>query len=156
MQSIFDRQLEKEDLYAILNCVDSSTQEQIKTEYKLLALRYHPDKSPNDAETYQRIKTAYDIVGNPARRALYDRWRLSGLHIPFSDYAQLGAHAQTVHWQALPTQATITQSQDTVAEENIRSVRPRAIDNLPRVTVERPSFWNKQDDVYSKFRDYRI
>ncbi|KAG0166471.1 hypothetical protein DFQ28_008173 [Apophysomyces sp. BC1034] len=155
MHTAFDKKSNQDDLYEILGCVDSSSQEQIKTEYKRLALQHHPDKSTNNDEMYQRIKAAYDIVGDPARRALYDRWRQSGLRIPFHDYAQLGAHAQTVHWQALPTQLTLTQSQDTDAKGNLRSVRPRPVDDLPRVPIQRPALWNKED-VYSKFRDYRI
>ncbi|KAI8066971.1 dnaJ-like protein subfamily C member 12 [Gilbertella persicaria] len=94
MQSIFDIQKEKEDLYAILNCVDTSSPEQIKTEYKRLALIHHPDKSLSQTKEFEQIKAAYEIVGNPQTRALYDKWRNSSLIIPFSEYAQLGTHAQ--------------------------------------------------------------
>lgn len=69
--------------------------EQIKTEYKRLALRYHPDKTSNtESEQFKKIKNAYDIVGNPVNRAMYERWRSSNLIISFSDFAQLGTHAQ--------------------------------------------------------------
>lgn len=71
--------------------------EQIKTEYRRLALLYHPDKTSNtESEEFKKIKAAYDIVGNPVNRATYERWRSSNLIIPFSDFAQLGAHAQVI------------------------------------------------------------
>lgn len=43
---------------------------------------------------YPLIKEAFDVVGNPQNRAKYDRWRQSGLCIPFEDYIQLSGHAQ--------------------------------------------------------------
>ncbi|CAO3624537.1 unnamed protein product [Mucor fragilis] len=115
MQSLFTIEKTEKDLYSILNCVDTSSPEQIKTEYKRLALKYHPDKSLSgsingtyqhkrmplinllfyvDSKEFQKIKGAYEIVGDPVNRALYERWKSSNLIIPFSEFAQIGTHAQ--------------------------------------------------------------
>ncbi|KAI7908338.1 DnaJ domain-containing protein [Cokeromyces recurvatus] len=96
MQSIFALKKE-EDLYSILNCVDTSSPEQIKTEYRRLALIHHPDKSPSSSKEFEKIKAAYDILGNSEKRALYERWKSSNLIIPFSDFMNLGTHAQVYY-----------------------------------------------------------
>ena len=43
---------------------------------------------------FNRIKAAYDTLGDPSRRAMYERWRTSSLVIPFSEFAQIGSQAQ--------------------------------------------------------------
>lgn len=69
-------------------------QNQIRAEYKRLALQYHPDKNKGHTEQYQKIKEAYDVLGDPERRAVYDRWRQSGLAVPFADYLQTASLSQ--------------------------------------------------------------
>ncbi|KAI8984517.1 DnaJ domain-containing protein [Mycotypha africana] len=150
MQSIFDidKKEKEDDLYQVLGCVDSSTDEQIKTEYKRLALKYHPDKaSAADSKQFEKIKAAFDVVGNPEGRALYDRWRSSKLLIPFSDFVQLSSHAQTVHWQALPTQLTLTNDQISIIDQdNLKSVRiPATSQDLPNISVNTAGFWKSKN-----------
>ncbi|KAI8368111.1 DnaJ domain-containing protein [Radiomyces spectabilis] len=152
---MFELHREDVNFYEVLNSAPSSTPEQIKTEYKRLALIHHPDKSQtseSDQSSYRRIKEAYDVVGDPSRRALYDRWRNSGLQIPFSDFEKLGSHAQTVHWQTLPGKLSI--AQDESSEQDIQTVKPQP-SVMGHVNIERKPFWN-QDDVYEKFRQYQI
>ncbi|CAO3606895.1 unnamed protein product [Cunninghamella blakesleeana] len=158
MQSIFDAKKDEKDYYDILGCVESSTNEQIKEEYKRLILIHHPDKSLKENDQYLLIKEAYDIVGNPQKRALYDKWRQSGLQIPFKDYAQLSSHAQTIHWQALPSQLTLTDNSHTTSNKDIKSVKPQPSDNLPKIQIKKTSFWNNSNsnDIYSKFRNYDL
>ncbi|KAI8891165.1 DnaJ-domain-containing protein, partial [Backusella circina FSU 941] len=155
MTSIFDLEPEKQDLYSVLGCVDTSTPEQIKTEYKRLALQHHPDKSTTSTE-FEKIQAAYDIVGDSTRRALYDKWKASSLMIPFADYAQLGTHSQTVHWQSLPTQLTLTKTNDTLpSDAQLKSIRlPPTAPQLPKVEIKGGSFW--KSDSYNKFRNYEI
>ncbi|KAK4515493.1 uncharacterized protein ATC70_010443 [Mucor velutinosus] len=143
MQSLFDIKKTDVDLYSILNCVDTSSPEQIKAEYKHLALKYHPDKSLNDAKEFQKIKAAYEIVGDPVNRALYERWKSSNLIIPFSEFAQIGTHAQTVHWQALPAQMTLTENDSTnTSDKSIKSLRvPQTAQQLSNIPIETTGFW---------------
>ncbi|KAL9549612.1 hypothetical protein MBANPS3_005133 [Mucor bainieri] len=143
MQSLFDIKKTEVDLYSILNCVDTSSPEQIKTEYKRLALKYHPDKSLNDSKEFQEIKAAYEIVGDPVNRALYERWKSSNLIIPFSEFAQIGTHAQTVHWQSLPTQMTLTENDNTnTSDKSIKSLRvPQTTQQLSNIPIETTGFW---------------
>ena len=65
------------DLYEVLGVSSDVSQEDIKSAYRKLALKYHPDKNPNDKEAEQKFKeaaSAYEILGNPGKRERYDRF----------------------------------------------------------------------------------
>ncbi|KAI8060687.1 DnaJ domain-containing protein [Gongronella butleri] len=145
MQSLFDvLKRDDTDYYEILGCVESSTPEQIKAEYKRLALLHHPDKHKGQETKYKAIKEAYDIVGDPEQRAKYDRWRQSGLQIPFEDYRLLSHHAQ----------ARKNDARDT-SQQQPHTLKPTASDRLPRVTIQKQSLFGKPD-MYTKFRNYQV
>ena len=61
--------------YKILNVDESSDQETIKKAYRKLALKYHPDKNPNDKkaeEKFKQISEAYDVLSDPDKKEQYD------------------------------------------------------------------------------------
>ncbi len=65
------------DLYAILDCPRSATDEELKKAYRRQALRWHPDRNPDDPEALQRFKEvayAYQILSDPVKRLQYDRF----------------------------------------------------------------------------------
>jgi len=62
------------DYYAILDVKSDAPQEEIKKQYKALALKYHPDKNP-DTDTegqFKEIREAYQVLSDPAQRQDYD------------------------------------------------------------------------------------
>lgn len=74
------------DLYQVLGCSQTSTQEQIKTEYKQRVLDCHPDLHPNDEASrvlFHELTEAYAILGDPAERKNYDAYQASGLLVPY-------------------------------------------------------------------------
>ena len=58
-------------LYDDLELPKNCTSEEIKQKYRILAQIHHPDKG-GDSEKFQRIKYAYDTLGDPEKRAHYD------------------------------------------------------------------------------------
>lgn len=75
--------MEDFDFYKVLGLDKNATQEQIKSAYRKLAIKYHPDKNPGDKnaeEMFKKISVAYDTLSDPKKRADYD----NGAKSPFS------------------------------------------------------------------------
>jgi len=65
------------DYYEVLGVAREATPQQIKAAYRKLALQYHPDKNPGDAEAEERFKEAaeaYAVLSDDEKRARYDRF----------------------------------------------------------------------------------
>jgi molecular chaperone DnaJ len=64
--------------YKILGVSVRASQEEIKSAFRMLALRWHPDRNPKDAHAAQRFREAldaYETLSDPARRRKYDHAR---------------------------------------------------------------------------------
>jgi len=64
------------DYYKILGVSKTASVEEIKKEYRKLAIKYHPDKNQGNKkaeEKFKEINEAYDILGNPKKREKYDQ-----------------------------------------------------------------------------------
>jgi molecular chaperone DnaJ len=65
-----------EDLYAVLGVAAVASAGEIRRAYRLLALRYHPDRAgPTATAQFQRIAAAYRVLSDGGARAQYDRGR---------------------------------------------------------------------------------
>jgi molecular chaperone DnaJ len=72
----------KRDYYEVLGVSRSATEEEIKKSYRKLALKYHPDRNPDDATAEEKFKEgaeAYEVLHDPDKRSLYDRYGHEGL-----------------------------------------------------------------------------
>lgn len=59
--------------YDVLEITREATEEEIKTAFRRLAHRYHPDRETGNKERFIEVQTAYNVLKNPARRKDYDR-----------------------------------------------------------------------------------
>ena len=73
---------EKRDYYEVLGVSKSANEGEIKKAYRKLALKYHPDKNPDDAEAEEKFKEAaeaYEVLSDADKRARYDRFGHAGM-----------------------------------------------------------------------------
>ena len=74
--------MSKRDYYEVLGVGKSATDKELKKAYRKLAIRYHPDKNPNDKGTESKFKEAaeaYEVLSNPDKRARYDQYGHAGM-----------------------------------------------------------------------------
>src|SRR5438552_17302967 len=70
------------DYYEVLSIEKAADGEEIKRAYRRLAMKYHPDRNPGDAEAEGKFKEcaeAYEVLSDPARRQRYDQFGHEGL-----------------------------------------------------------------------------
>jgi molecular chaperone DnaJ len=73
---------EKRDYYEVLGVSKNADESEIKKAYRKLALKYHPDRNPDDAEAEANFKEAaeaYEVLSNKEKRAKYDRFGHAGM-----------------------------------------------------------------------------
>ena len=78
--------MSKRDYYDILGVPRNAAKEEIKNQYRKLALKYHPDrnKSPDAEERFKEISEAYAILSDDEKRVQYDRFGHAGIDSRYS------------------------------------------------------------------------
>ncbi len=73
---------QKRDYYEILDVSRDADEDEIKKAYRKLAIKYHPDKNPDNKEAEEKFKEAaeaYDVLRTPEKRQRYDQFGHAGL-----------------------------------------------------------------------------
>lgn len=92
----------KRDYYEVLEVGRSTSEEEIKRAYRKLAVKFHPDKNPDDPhaeEKFKELGEAYDVLMDADKRAAYDRFGHAafeqgggfrgGFHDPFDIFREV-------------------------------------------------------------------
>lgn len=92
----------KRDYYEVLCVERSASEEEIKRSYRKLAVKFHPDKNPDDPHSEEKFKElgeAYEVLMNGDKRAAYDRFGHAafeqggmgrgGFHDPFDIFREV-------------------------------------------------------------------
>jgi len=72
----------KRDYYKVLDVPRTATEAEIKKAYRRLAMKYHPDRNPNDRdaeEAFKEAKEACEVLTDPQKRTLYDQHGHAGI-----------------------------------------------------------------------------
>ena len=72
----------KRDYYEVLELGRTAAEADIKKAYRRLAMKFHPDRNPDNAdaeEAFKEAKEAYEVLSDPQKRAAYDQFGHAGL-----------------------------------------------------------------------------
>jgi DnaJ-class molecular chaperone len=109
--------------YQILEIEQTAPPEEIKQAYRKLALKWHPDKNPDNKEEAERkfkeVAEAHTVLSNPQERSRYDFCLEKGLGLSFSPNIDLDILQETVNAELEEIRAEL---------EEIRAERQRTQD----------------------------
>ncbi len=72
---------QKRDYYEVLGVAKTASEEEIKKAYRKVAIKYHPDRNPDNKEAEEKFKEAaeaYDVLHDPKKRQQYDQFGFDG------------------------------------------------------------------------------
>lgn len=106
----------EQSLYQTMELSILATEQEIRQQFRKLALRHHPDKVSGSASRFQAIREAFDVLSDPVQRAQYDKTLVCQLDIEeylgrFTELVltvqgfSLPLHSPTLHRMPQPQQA---------------------------------------------------
>src|SRR5690606_14000507 len=74
--------MSKSDLYEVLGVARNASDDELKKAYRKLAMKYHPDRNPDNKEAeekFKEVKYAYEILSDQQKREAYDSYGHAGV-----------------------------------------------------------------------------
>jgi len=74
--------MSKRDYYEVLNVAKSADGKEIKKAYRKMAMKYHPDRNPDDKsaeDAFKEVNEAYEVLSDDQKRGAYDQYGHAGL-----------------------------------------------------------------------------
>ena len=74
--------MSKRDYYDVLGVSKSASDSELKKAFKKLAMKYHPDRNPDDdsaAEKFKEAAEAYDVLSDPQKKSTNDQFGNAGV-----------------------------------------------------------------------------
>jgi molecular chaperone DnaJ len=74
--------MSKRDYYEVLEVSNTAADAEIKKAFRRLAMKYHPDRNPDDAQAetnFKEAKEAFEVLSNASKRAAYDQFGHAGV-----------------------------------------------------------------------------
>lgn len=90
---------QKRDYYEILDVGRGADEDEIKKAYRKLAIKYHPDKNPGNAEAEEKFKEAteaYEVLSNPEKRGRYNQFGHAGVEGSVGNYGGFGVNLDDI------------------------------------------------------------
>ena len=77
---------DKKDYYDVLGVSKDASEKDIKTAYRKLAMKHHPDRSddPGAEEMFKELSEAYAVLSDPDKRQKYDQFGHAGINSQYS------------------------------------------------------------------------
>ena len=150
----------KQDFYSLLGCTESSSMEQISTEYKLRARECHPDKiTDEDQKTkaearFMELNRAHEVLSDPEMREVYDHWRRSGLHVSFEQFTAMEKRCRpSMHWVIEKTQPSLA-DQPTSEPSSLKAQGDHV--HGGHLETFRNTDHARHNNLLSEFRSYKL
>ncbi len=93
--------MDYKDYYQSLGVARTASADEIRKEYRKLAMKYHPDRNPNDKQAedkFKEINEAYQVLSDPQKRARYDQ-----LGSAYNNYQRGGGSPGGFNWDQWQT-----------------------------------------------------
>lgn len=84
----------KRDFYEVLEVPKNATDDEIKKAYRKMAMKYHPDRNPDNKaseEKFKEAKEAYEALSDPQKKAAYDQYGHAGIDPSMGGFGGAGA-----------------------------------------------------------------